>query len=209
MANDGRAFVVSDLMGCSGFTPSYLYDVTSYSLTQNVYFTGWLYDGTAGGAADGSKIFAGTQAVSPAQTVITFNALDDSVTANSNVSYNLTDVTVSGNASRVILNSFDVYSGSMTLLGHLPSTAGRVLASRDSSRAYVYRDDGGTPRLDIYNLNGALGAGAIYPLLKTVSLTDSPNASSQTYDSISMAETPDGNTVFVSGDSKIVVQPVN
>jgi hypothetical protein len=117
--------------------------------------------------------------------VKTFNALDDSVMG------------------------VDVYSGSMTLLGHLPSTAGVVLASRDSSRAYVYRDDGSVPRLDIYDLNGALGAGAVYPLLKTVNLTDSPNAASLNYLSISLAETLDGNTVFVSGDSKIVVQPVN
>jgi hypothetical protein len=116
---------------------------------------------------------------------------------------------VSGNASRVILQGVDVYSGSMTLLGHLPSTAGLALASRNSSRVYVYRDDGNAPRLDIYDLTGPLGPGAIYPLLKTVNLTDSPNSGSQNYLAISMAETPDGNAVFVSGDSKIVVQPVN
>jgi hypothetical protein len=206
MANDGKAFVISNLYGCSGYTPSYLYNVTSYALVGNV---GELYDGIVAGAADGSKLFAGTKNISPPQPVETFNALDDSVINDANVTYNLTAATVSGNASRVILQGVDVYSGSMTLLGHLPSTAGVVLASRDSSRAYVYRDDGSVPRLDIYNLNGALGAGALYPLLKTVNLTDSPNSASLNYLSISLAETLDGNTVFVSGDSRIVVQPVN
>src|SRR5262249_35719877 len=79
MANDGRAFVVSNYMACSGFTPSYLYDVTTYTIGSNPYFTGWLYDGVVAGAADGSKLFAGTAGVSPAQPVKTFNALDDSV----------------------------------------------------------------------------------------------------------------------------------
>ena len=88
---------------------------------------------------------------------------------------------------------------------------GVTLASRDSTRAYVYRDDstGGGPRLDIYNLNGSLQSGAVYPLLKSVSLADFPNTSTGTYNAIAMAETPDGNTVFVSGNSKILVVPVN
>jgi len=209
MGNDGRAFVVTDLSGgCSGFTPSYLYDITAHTFIANPYAIGWLYDGVVAGAANGSKIFAGTRNVSPAQPVKTYNSLNDTITDNTNVSYNLTDVTVSGDASVVILEGVDVYSGSMTLLGHLPPN-GKVLASRDSSKAYVYRDDGAAPRLDIYDVHGPLGAGALYPLLKTVNLTDSPNSTSQHYFSISMAETPDGNTVFVSGDSKIVVQPVN
>jgi hypothetical protein len=211
IGNDGKAFVITNLAGCSGYTSSYLYDIRSHELKQNTGgFDGSLYNGIVAGSADGSKLYAGSNGLSPAPEVKIVNTLDGSIT-NSNVNFNLNAVTVSGNASRVILQNVDVYSGALSLTGHLPAGQGVVLASRDSSRAYVYRDDvvGGGPRLDIYNLNGTLQAGAIYPLLKTVTLTDAPNSTTGHYFAITMAETPDGNTVFVSGESRIVVQPVN
>jgi hypothetical protein len=42
-----------------------------------------------------------------------------------------------------------------------------------------------------------------------VSLTDLPNSSAGVYNTISMAETADGKTVFVSGNLKVLVVPVN
>jgi hypothetical protein len=39
-------------------------------------------------------------------------------------------------------------------------------------------------------------------LLKSVSLANAPNTGAGVYNTISLAETPDGNTVFVSGNSK-------
>lgn len=211
MGNAGKAFVIANLGGCSGYTPSFTYDIRDYSLTQNVYFDGYLYNGISAGAADGSKIYAGSNGLSPAPEVKIYNTLNHTVANAPGVNVNLNAVTVSGNASRVILQNTDVYNGSMSITGHLPGPLGLVLASRDSSRAYVYRDDatGGGPRLDIYDLNGSLTSGAMYPLLKTVTLADAPNSSAGNYFSIQMAETPDGNTVFVSGESRIVVQPVN
>lgn len=212
MTNDGNAFITTQFQG-SGFTSSYLYDITDYSINGNPYFIGYLYDGLAAASADGSRVYAGSNGVSPAQQIAIYNSLDHSITDSSTtVTYNLNAASVSGDASRVILNTTDVYSASLTITGQLPlGTGGATLASRDSSRAYVYRDDagGGGPRLDIYNLNGALQAGALYPLLKTVTLADAANASAGSYNTISMAETPDGNSVFVSGDSKVLVVPVN
>jgi hypothetical protein len=208
MLNDGRAAVNSLLSGCSGFTPIYLYDVTSYSFVQGPYPSATAYDGLLGGAADGSKIFFGTKNVSPAQAIGVISALNDSFSSNNSVSYNLIAVTVSGDASRVILNS-DVYDGSLNLLAHMPASASKVLLSRDSTRAYAYNETANGAELDIYDLTGALGIGAIYPLLKTVTLADLPNAETQNFAAIQMAETPDGKVVFVSGDKKIIVQPVN
>ena len=58
-------------------------------------------------------------------------------------------------------------------------------------------------------MNGALQTGAPYPLLKTVTLADAANASPGEYGIITMAATPDGNPVFISGDAKVLVVPVD
>ena len=197
---------------CSGFTSSYLYDMNAYTVTPNPYFIGYFYDGAAGASADGSRVYGGSNGVSPAQPIAIFNSLDHSITDSPPaVAYNLSAVSVSGNASRVILQYTDVYSANLSLLGYLPSLAGVTLTSRDASKAYVFRDDagGGGPRIDIYDLNGTLLAGAIYPLLKSVTLADDPITTSGAYVGVSMAESPDGNTVFIGGNSKILVVPVN
>jgi hypothetical protein len=99
----------------------------------------------------------------------------------------------------------------MTQLGYLPTTVQRVVLSRDSKRAYAYSENAttGAVELDIYDLTGALGSGTLYPLLKTGPLVDQPNAETNIPAAISIAETPDGQAVFISGDSKIIVQPVN
>ena len=82
-------------------------------------------------------------------------------------------------------------------------------ASRDSSKAFVYRDDGNQPRIVVYDLDGALLPGALYPVVQTINLADSPNASSDQYFWISMTTTPDDKTLFVSGNARILVVPVN
>jgi IPT/TIG domain/Viral BACON domain len=205
--NNGKAFIVFNLGQCSGFTPSYLYDLYDHSVDANSYFAGWLYNGIAAASADGSRVYAGSNGVSPAQPVKILNALSNSIT-DSGAAYNLNAVTVSGNASRVILQNEVVYSRALTVTGNLPA-GGVVLASRDSSRAFVYRDDGGQPRIVVHNLNGALLPGAVYPVLKTVALVDSPTTNAGEYLTISMAATPDDATVFVSGNRRILVVPVN
>lgn len=202
--------IVSNLMGCSGFTPSYLYDVLNpgAGLIENPYFVGWLNDGIVAGSADGSRLYAGTNGISAAQPVKTFDALTDTIT-DSNIAYNLSAVSVSGDASRVILQNTDVYSGALVLTGYLPAgSGGVVLASRDATKAFVYRDDGGSPRIEVYDLTLPLQTGGLYQLTKTVNLPDSPNAAAGNYQAITLAQTPDGATVFVSGDSRILVVPV-
>jgi hypothetical protein len=211
VANDGKVMIISNLMSCSGFTPSYLFDALNpgAGLVENPYFVGWLYDGIIAGSADGSKLYAGTNGISPAQPVKTFDALTDTVTDSADVDYNLSAVSVSGDASRVILQNTNVYSGALVLTGQLPAGNGGVaLASRDSTKAFVYRDDGSGPRIEVYDLTQPLQTGGLYQLAKTVNLPDSPDTAAGNYQDITMAQTPDSATVFVSGDSKILVVPV-
>jgi len=211
MANNGKALIIASLGNCSGYTGSHLYDVQTRVLDPNPYFVGWFYNGIVAAGADGSKLYAGSNGLSPEPEVKIFDAFTSTLSDAQAIRYNLSAASVSGNASRVILQNRDVYSGSLTLLGYLlPSgTVGATLASRSSARAYVYRDDGSDPRIEIYDLNGPLQPGALYPLANTVDLPDSPNVVAGNYLMISLAESPDGRTLFVSGDRRILVVPVN
>ena len=112
-----------------------------------------------------------------------------------------------GDASRVVLQNTLVYSRTLTLLGNLPPN-GVVLASRDSRRAFIYRDDESGPRLEVYDLNGMLQIGAFFPRLRTLRLPDLPNMARGTLQRISMTTTADDSFVFVSGDRKLLVVPV-
>lgn len=159
VANDGKVMITSNYMDCSGFSNSYLFDALNPGggLVTKPFF----YGGIVAGSADGSKLYAGSDGVSPAQPVTTFDALTDSTADSANVDYNLAAVSVSGDASRVILQNTDVYSGALVITGHLPAGSGGVaLASRDSTKAFVYRDDGASPRIEVYDLTLPLQTGA-------------------------------------------------
>lgn len=117
-------------------------------------------------------------------------------------------VSVSGDASHVILQNASVYSRSLTLLGNL-APGGVAVASRDSSRAYLYRDDAPGPRLTIYDLNGTLQAGALFPVIRTIRLPDSPNAVNGGGSVVTMTSNADDSFVFISGDRRLLVVPVN
>ena len=205
--NDGKTFIITKLAQCSGFTDTYLYDLLDSSMNQNPYPQGILYNGMVRASLDGSRAYAGSNGASPAQNITIFNSLTHSITAGS-PSYNLYAATVSGDASRVILQNTTVYSKSLSLTGNLPS-GGVAFASRDSNKAFVYRDDGGQPRLVVHDLNGALLPGALYPTLATINLATSPNTLGGSSYDITMASTPDDKVVFISGDGGIVVVPIN
>jgi cysteine-rich repeat protein len=202
-ANHGKFFVVFNLAQCSGSTSAYLYDMRTHLLSP----TTSLYNGLAAASADGSRIYAGSNGLSPEPGVSIFNSLSNT-TSGSIAFMNLYAVSVSGDASRVVLQNRLVYSRSLTLLGNVPNR-GPVLASRDSSRAFIYAEDGEGARLEVYDLNGPLQAGALFPLLKTVMLPDAANGAGGFHPPVAMTSSPDDSVVFVSGDSKLLVVPVN
>lgn len=200
--NDGKIFVVFNLTECFSDTPAYLYDTLSFSLSS----VGSLVNGLAGGSADGTRIYAGSSGTRAPPFVDIFDSLSSQM-SSSNVDFHLTAVSVSADASRVILQNTHVYDRSLALTGKVPPH-GVTLASRDSSRAFVYVDDGVTPRIEVYDLNGPLQAGAFYPLLRTVMLPDSANSDGPFHLPVVMTSSPDDAIVFISGDSKLLVVPV-
>lgn len=205
-ANNGEFFIVFALLECSGGTPTYLYDLVSHSMGGGTDTSLFLYDGIAGASGDGARIYAGSANIFPSDTVETFESLNNSI-LHSTVDINLTAVSVSGDASRVILDNSDVYSRALVFTGHIPSF-GVTLASRDSSRAFTYVEDATGGRLEVYDLNGPLQSGAAYPLLKTLVLPDAANGTGYP-NRVVMTSSLDDSAVFISGDSKLLVVPVN
>ncbi|HYP99136.1 MAG TPA: IPT/TIG domain-containing protein [Polyangiaceae bacterium] len=200
-ANDGNVLVVTRMASCTGFTASFLYSITNHLLTR----AGPSLDfGMAAASFDGSRIYSGGSQ----STINVYNSLSGTSTAASNVMYELRSLSVSGDASRVILQNTDVRSRALALTGKLPAD-GVALASIDSTRAFVFRTDSAGAHLVIHDLNGTLEAGALYPVLKTIDLARNPSAADDIYPSIVMTSTPDDSAVFISGTHSILVVPVN
>jgi len=203
MANDGTFLVTFKLAQCSGFTSSYLYDMRDHSLTTAA--GGSMYNGFSGGSLDGSRIYLGGTGLSPAQQVKIFNALNHQIVAGT-PSYGLSAISVSSNASRVILEKVDVYNSVLTLTGRLPTNA-IALASLDSSRAFAFGEVAEPSRLFIHDLNGALESGGLYPVVKSIGLEAVSSPVDDTK-SLTMASTHDDSMVFLSGNRNILVVPV-
>jgi len=201
--DNNKAFIVTSFHQCSGFTSSVIYDTASHGLTN----TTSLFQGTAAASADGSRIYAGSNGISPPSPVVIYTPQSNTF-ATSSVSVGLSAVSVSGDASRVILQNSTVYSRSLTLLGNL-APGGVAQVSRDASRAYVYLDDAPGPRLAVYDLNGALQAGAMFPLLRTIRLPHSANVTNGGFNAVTTATSLDDSQVFISGDRRLLVVPVN
>jgi hypothetical protein len=198
--NSGRAFVVFKLADCTGFTDSYLYDLRTHALAK----TTSLFSGVAAAPADGSVVYLGSNGVTPEPQVFVYDALNDAATTGAPRA-NLSAISANRDASRVIFQGVDVYSRTLSLLGHLSAGRG-ALAARDTKKAFVYRDDGAAgPRLDLYDLNAPV-TGGLFPVKKTFLLPDLPNT--EPGGPVQMAPTPGDTAVFVSGNARILVVPV-
>jgi len=62
-------------------------------------------------------------------------------------------------------------------------------------------------RIEVYDLDGPLQPGAVFPLLGTVVLPDRPNE--QSHFAFAMTSTPDDTVLFVSGADRLLVVPMN
>jgi hypothetical protein len=201
--SNNKVFIVNDLEQCSGFANSTIYDAASHAVSTSRS----LINGSAVASADGTRIYLGSNGLFPPDNMAIYTPQSNTFSTSA-VAVNLTALSVSGDASRVIVQNTAVYSRSLTLLGNLPP-GGPAQVSRDASRAYVYLDNAPGPRIAVYDLNGALQPGAVFPLLRTVRLPDSPNANNGFGTPVAMTTSTDDTRLFVSGDRRVLVVPVN
>ncbi len=201
-ADNGKIWLQSELMG-SGFCPAYFYDM----LDQSLLASGSFYFGVSAATGDGTRIYARSSTFS-SEAVEIYDALTNAISVVPNDESGFSTISVSDDGSRVIANDSSVYNRSLVLTGNVPySGTFATLASRDSTRAFVYVEDTAGARLDVYDLNGPLQPGALYPLLKSLPLPDRANQSGQY--AVAMTSTLDDAVVFISGDGKLLVVPVN
>lgn len=198
-AANGKVLIATDLAGCSGFSTSYLYDVDTHTLDSSVA----LFDATIGGSADGSRIYGGDANLSPDQQLTIYNGQTGAF-HTSTITDNLVAISVSDNASRVMLDNATVYSGALVQLGSLPLGA-TAAVSRSGKRAFRYAEDGAGPRVDIYDLEGQLDTHGVYPLLHTAAVAD---AALSGFGLVTITSTLDDSIVFVSGNRRVLVVPV-
>ncbi|TMQ26480.1 MAG: hypothetical protein E6J90_04360 [Deltaproteobacteria bacterium] len=205
--DSGKIFVVYE-RDCDGDASFHLYDVLDHS----VRAIGSRFWGYLAGSPDGSRIYFGDTYLSGGAPLMVFDSLSSTVLPSNLVItiYSPPALTVGGDASRMIVQNRDVYDRSLGFTGKIPST-GIALASRDSRRAFSYvLDDPAGAHLEIYDLTGALDASGFYPRIRTVMLPDTANATGETiYAPLAMTSSLDDAVVFISGDSKLLVVPVN
>ena len=203
LANNGKMIVFSASTG-SGVCPAYYYDMLDHSIAQ---VDGAFFQfGHIAASGDGSRIYYRTHGDSSAPFKI-YDALSNTLTTSFARVAGTFSMTVNGDASRLLLSGPEVFTGSLRLLGNLPNLSFYTMVSQSGSRAFMYREDFMSARIEVYDLDGPLQPGAVFPLLGTVVLPDRPNE--QSHFAFAMTSTPDDTVLFVSGADRLLVVPMN
>ena len=199
-ASNGKLLLFSGIHG-SGVCPAYFYDLVSSSMVETEGF-----DFVSSGVSrDGSRIYA--HAGSSLDAFLIYDALAGTT---SHVFTNLAApyaISVDRDGSRVILNDANVYDRAFRSTGNVQSQGPfATLISHDGSRAFVCQSYYIQPRVDVYDLNGPLQPGAMYPLIESIPLPDPPS-DPDAY-AMAMTSTPDDTVLFIAGANRLLVVPV-
>jgi hypothetical protein len=198
MANDGKAIINTDING-SGFTSVYAYSVRDGVVSVVTQ----LLSATSGASADGSRVAMASTFQSPPEPIFQYNASTGTASAaTATTIFNFPRPALDRKATRVIIAGGPVYDSNYQQLGSIP-TSGVVALSPNGSKAYAYTS--GTV-LHAYDLNGALSdpdptVGQFPEIGSGTTLPSDPGANPV------MTVSADGGTVFIAGETGIVVVP--
>jgi hypothetical protein len=196
--NAGIALITSGI-GASALTPLYLYDVRSGTLSR----TGsGANNATPAMAADGSRAFfvQGDPSLTTDSSVLAYTASTGVFEATAiGINQNAIAPVLDRSATRLVLNGFRVYDGTLNLLGTLPAATQAVTLRPNGTRAYTYDSTGGT--VLTFDVTADVDDAEIAPLLPGQTLAGAPG------DSVRATVTTEGNTLFFAGATQIVVQP--
>ena len=194
MSNDGNALVY---VGTSFITP-FRYNVLTRALVEVPSPQGGLYGGiTPVSSMDGSRILVGQNGISPPLKLYYFDtSLSQFVQALPDLTVNR--MTYDRTGSNSIIDG-TVFDRQFQTLGSAPINLSHSAISPDGTRGYGVDPDAPTV-LHTYDLASPNGSG--FTELAPITLPDSPG------EQIVLGVTPDGKTVFISGDARFIVQPV-
>ena len=141
-----------------------------------------------------------------AKPVFTYDASNGALTQRPVTSSGTDHASVSRDGSRIILVSFPlsasqattVYNASFTALGTLPADLAGFVISPDGSTAYAYFP--ATNLVRKFNLNSPVAGG--FAEVGTGTVVAAPGTLFS-----SMTITPDGGTLFLAGNQRLIVLP--
>jgi len=196
VANNGKAFVRSG----DGRCMAHFYDVIDHSLTNMEMYD----DGSSAASGDGSRIYA-----TGGGNYRIYDSLSGTLSSSPIVGGS-GGLSVGDDASRVLAIDTWVFDRALSsFLGELPFRGqNAALVSRDSTRAFVYSQDDAGARIEVFDLSSPAVPGGLYNLLKTVTMPDKANRFSGNR-IIRMASSLDDAVVFVSGETRMLVVPVD
>jgi cysteine-rich repeat protein len=199
-AGNGKLFVTSNITG-TGFCPTYIYDLRDGSIASTSSFD----SGFPVASADGNHVLIDGHNFS--ETFSIYDTRTDSLsgaTVNISIAY---AISLSGDAGRVIMDDTQVYDRALGRLGNVAYHGSfATIASTDGRRAFSYAQDAPHTRIEVYDLDGALQTGAMYPLLSSLPVADNVNGANEY--AMALALTPDDAVMFVAGASKLLVVPL-
>jgi hypothetical protein len=196
--NDDRALITT---GRAESQASGLYLYTGRTSTLSALNTG-LNNATPAAALTGSSIVfvQGISSTTNAPPVVLFSASSGQFDATpANLTQNAVPPAIDRVGTRALLNGTNVYGPGFALFGTLPTGAVAATLKPDGTRAYTYDPNAGGIR--VFNVSETRNGEAYSAIGNPVPLVGDPGANPR------MTISLDGNTLFIAGSTRLIVQP--